>query len=537
MSASYSSIQQTPQAAYARFKETHPAHVWIIDDDTLVTQSLMTLFELETSHVITAFNNPKKALDALENILGERAEIPEVIISDFLMPGGMDGISFLSQVRQKLPDTTCILLTGYADKENAIAAINQVGLYRYIEKPWDNSTLLLTLKTGIEHARLTAQLRNTIEDLTEAKQELFNTNKHLEHVVALRTRQWHAAFSELQTIITQTVDAIITLDAQWQIVTLNPSARTLLAQAFGRSELSDWQSASCAHAFESAVLGEVCEGQLGCVPVEYTVSMFEAESAPDTAVNGASPYHQAKYIVVLRDIARRKEAERLRDDFVATLTHDLRTPLLATIQTLGFLTDGLMGPLSEKQMPVLAMMKDSHESLLSLVNTLLDVYRYESGKQRLIFDTVDVFALIKRVLDTLHSLAEAKSQNLTLSCASQESSSCWNVLADSSEIRRVLTNLIGNAIKFTPEKGQIKVHIATDKHRVLVSVMDNGPGIPPEDVSTLFERFAQGTRLHRVSGSGLGLFLSQQIAKAHGGQILIDSTVGSGSTFTLILPQ
>jgi signal transduction histidine kinase len=362
--------------------------------------------------------------------------------------------------------------------------------------------------------------------------------------VALRTRQWHAAFHELQTIIAQTVDAILTFDAQWQIVSVNPAGKALLSKAFGRSENSDWQGLSCASVFESAenfqnLDSQVAEGQLGNVPVEYTVSIFEAEALEgslNVQVNGHAPHTAPRYIAVLRDIARRKEAERLRDDFVATLTHDLRTPLLATIQTLGFLMEGVMGPLTDQQTPVLSMMKDSHETLLSLVNTLLDVYRYESGKQRLIFDTVDLSALVKRVVDSLQSLADAKNQTITLHDMG-ELSHPVTVWADATELRRVLTNLLGNAIKFTPERGKIDVAIRLKQGQAHVKVQDNGPGIPPEDVATLFERFAQGTRLHRVSGSGLGLFLSQQIAKAHGGQILIESEIARGSIFTLVLPR
>jgi DNA-binding NtrC family response regulator len=142
--------------------------VFIVDDEMMVTSSLQTMLGLETSHHIHCFNSP---MDALEQVSTIR---PDVVISDFSMPG-MDGITFLRKVKQALPEATLILLTGYADKENAIEAINSVGIYRYIEKPWDNEELKISINNGLERAHLVGDLKRSVQELTQARAELERT--------------------------------------------------------------------------------------------------------------------------------------------------------------------------------------------------------------------------------------------------------------------------------------------------------------------------------------------------------------------------
>ncbi|MEB3244420.1 MAG: ATP-binding protein [Vampirovibrionales bacterium] len=562
-SLSVASDQLTPQG-----RSEQLGLIWVVDDDPLVTQSLATLIELELPNPLQTFNSPKAALKQLNALLEAGFQLPELIISDFLMPGGMDGIAFLRQVREKLPESTCVLLTGYADKENAIAAINQAEIYRYIQKPWDNAVLLQTIHTGLERARLVSDLRTNIVALNEAKTELARYNEHLEQVVAMRTRQWHATFHELQTIVNQTADAIITLDARLNVLSVNPAAQQLLLRAYGPatkldlagmpanpglpggqgSKAPDFTGLPLGPAFgrflgevtSSAIPEHAFETLLGTLSIEASLSRTDdalLESLHSrTSAEKQTPDKTPSYIAIVRDISRRKEAERLRDDFVSTLTHDLRTPLLATIQTIGFMTQGVMGALNDEQQNVLAVMKDSHESLLKLVNTLLDVYRYESGKQRLILEPLAITPLAERVFNAIKPLAEAKFQTLAFDPHANTLEA--KVLGDSAELRRLMTNLLGNAIKFTPEGGQITMTVCVPEPDWLeVSVRDNGPGIPAEDLPNLFGRFVQGTRAHRNSGSGLGLFLSQQIAKAHGGLLGASSTLGEGSCFWLRLPS
>ena len=137
----------------------------IVDDEKIVTSAFKALFKVEGFSNVSLFNSPAEALDYLQN------EEPDLIISDFLMPE-MNGLQFLTEAKKLYPETSMILLTGYADKENAIKAINEIGLYKYIEKPWDNDDLIVNIKNGIERSHLLGNLRAKIKELETAHKEL-----------------------------------------------------------------------------------------------------------------------------------------------------------------------------------------------------------------------------------------------------------------------------------------------------------------------------------------------------------------------------
>lgn len=141
------------------------AVVGLVDDEEMVVTSLESFLQLATDHHIVASTSPAEALDRLSE------EPPHVVVADFMMPG-MDGIEFLSKVKERFPTATRVLLTGYADKENAIRAINEVGIYQYMEKPWDNEQIRLVIRNGIERARLLRDLDGHIAELEEARDEV-----------------------------------------------------------------------------------------------------------------------------------------------------------------------------------------------------------------------------------------------------------------------------------------------------------------------------------------------------------------------------
>lgn len=139
--------------------------VILVDDEEMVVAALEGLLQLETSYRVLTFTSPERALEAVEH------ERPETVVADFLMPG-MDGIEFLQRVRGLEPTATRILLTGYADRDNAIRAINVVGLYHYLEKPWDNQRLMMVVRNGVERARLFRELGRRLAELESANEEL-----------------------------------------------------------------------------------------------------------------------------------------------------------------------------------------------------------------------------------------------------------------------------------------------------------------------------------------------------------------------------
>ncbi len=510
--------------------------VFIVDDEMMVTASLQTMLTLETSHRVHCYNSPLEALEKAQTLS------PDVIISDFSMPG-MDGIAFLREIKKILPEATLILLTGYADKENAIEAINTVGIYRYIEKPWDNEDLKISIHNGLERSHLVGDLKQSVQALTEARGELQKTNQHLEALVEERTRDLRDTYQKLQSIVNNTADGILTLDAALNLTSINPAAERWLRQVDGFQQ-ADLLSVPLDQLLKlppcngvariiTALLKDpqplqVEEVLIGPLPLEANVS-------PLSSLDGQQAGQG--FVMVLRDITQRKEIERLRDDFMSTLTHDLRTPLLAAIQTLGFFADGTLGELTSRQLELITMLVQSNRELLGLVNVLLEVYKYESGRQKLLLDTVDLDDLLKRIVQELAALANNREQDLHFERLPGLKPEQFKVWGDKQELKRVFVNLIGNAINFTPKQGKIEVSAELLPNRTLkIQVKDNGRGIPADDIPQLFQRFSQGTSKQRSSGSGLGLYLSRQIVEAHQGQIWVESTEGQGSRFYVVLP-
>lgn len=253
-----------------------------------------------------------------------------------------------------------------------------------------------------------------------------------------------------------------------------------------------------------------------------------------------------------RSMDAQSQMIRQRDDFVARLTHDLRTPLVAANRMLKLFQDSTFGPISDEANEALGTIIDSNHHLLNMVNTLLEVHRHEAGNKTLALAPLNLESLATTVVQELRPLAEAKGVacELVLTAPSRSiEDPTWQVKGDSLELRRVLTNLVGNAIKFT-DRGRVTVTLSHDfptlvdeddsetfarnQDWVAISVADTGIGIAPEEQANIFERFRQG--YHRRAGHGLGLHLSQRLAQLHGGHITVTSTPGQGSCFTLYLP-
>ena len=196
------------------------ARIIVVDDEKMVTSAFRTLFAVEGIKGGAFFNSPKEALDYMQK------EAPDLIISDFLMPE-MNGLEFLREAKKLYSETSMILLTGYADKENAIRAINEIGLYKYIEKPWDNDDLLMNIRNGVERSHLLSDLREKIAELEEAKKQLEIYSNDLERLVAERTHELSQANQKLSGIINHCADGIIILDKDGRIEQINPACENM----------------------------------------------------------------------------------------------------------------------------------------------------------------------------------------------------------------------------------------------------------------------------------------------------------------------
>lgn len=509
----------------------------VVDDERMVTSAFKTLLKVEGFSDAQCFNSPIEALEYL------KTEEPDLIVSDFLMPD-MNGLEFLREAKKLYPEMSMILLTGYADKENAIKAINEIGLYKYIEKPWDNDDLIMNIKNGIERSHLLSSLRTKIAELEEAKKELQKYSEHLEELVEARTAALRQANSKLEGIINYCADGIIIIDKDGNIEQVNPTCENMIGlletsikkKKFQEIVSSDKRELDNSSHNNRGILGLGKDNTEILLRDYYITNALSSVKTPVeislAAISSDEGDDPEKFVGVIRDVSEQKEAERLRDDFVATLTHDLRTPLLAAIQTLKFFLDGSIGELTERQAVLLSTMLKSNEDLLGLVNALLEVYRFESGKLSLCRTNFTVSDLIEQCYNELKPLAESKNIEFELNSEIDD-----NVLinADKSEIKRVMMNLCGNAVNYTNIGGKIEILAKAQSGDFIFSVSDNGNGIPKEDIPHLFMRFSQGTSRKRSTGTGLGLYLSRQIVEAHGGKIWLESKVNKGSEFTFLL--
>ena len=179
-------------------------------------------------------------------------------------------------------------------------------------------------------------------------------------------------------------------------------------------------------------------------------------------------------------------------------------------------------------------MKKSNEDMLGLVNALLEVYKYESGKLNLCKTKFSLKDFIAECLSQLKPLADKKEIEIE---TVYEDAQDADITADRNELRRVLLNLCGNALNHTPKGGHIEVISSNKDGDLILSVKDNGIGIPKNDLSKLFKRFSQGTSQKRSAGTGLGLYLSRQIVEAHEGKIWAESELNKGSVFSLLIPK
>ena len=252
------------------------------------------------------------------------------------------------------------------------------------------------------------------------------------------------------------------------------------------------------------------------------------------------------FVKVTRDMTEQKRAQealllakeeaersnRFKDQFLSTMSHELRTPLNAVLGFSDLLGEESYGPLNERQARYVSHINKGGHHLLRLINDILDLSKIEAGRLQLSLENVPVNRTFAEAFDTLRPLAEKKSHKLIMAASTN-----FNVKADSTRFKQILLNLIGNAIKFTPEGGKIELSASKVDQMVRVEVRDSGPGIPPEEQRRIFEAFYRLTNTDKaIEGTGLGLAITQRLVELHGGKLGLESELGSGSCFYFTLP-
>ena len=238
-----------------------------------------------------------------------------------------------------------------------------------------------------------------------------------------------------------------------------------------------------------------------------------------------------------RDVSEREEMEEIKRQFVSVVSHELRTPLTSIKGSLQMLDSGLLGPLEPDQQELVTMAVANAGRLGNLVNDILDLERLDSGRMPLEPVTVPASTLAQQGVDGIRGAAEAAGVRLTL--ALPNANVDVDVHVDPHRILQVLTNLLGNAIKFSERGSTVTVSVRRDESWVDIAVSDQGRGIPDDQLATVFDRFGQveSGDARREGGTGLGLAIAKEITERSGGTLTVESSLGVGSTFTIRLPS
>ena len=260
------------------------------------------------------------------------------------------------------------------------------------------------------------------------------------------------------------------------------------------------------------------------------------EGAPDkrftasvTMLNSAE--HKNTYLMIIKDVTNQKEIETLKEDFVATLTHDLKVPIIAESNMLNFLLSGKFGELSPKQQEAIENMQKSNNELLELVHIVLDTYKVRDSGIELFKQPVVLSKLIKDVAAEMKPIADASKNPIVVKI--QEDN---ELLLDKLQMKRVLKNLIQNAISYGKTNTDIELKLFKRDKNAVITVKDYGKGIAKEDITKIFNKYFSASKKFRKIGTGLGLYLSKEIIEAHKGSLVVQSEENKYTEFCITLP-
>jgi len=378
------------------------------------------------------------------------------------------------------------------------------------------------------------------EAIQQANRELIVLNLTLEERVKARTieledviRQVNNEKEKTDRIIDEITDGVIVTDATGKILLINPAAQMLLLGNKRHAIPTDLSEVA-----HNRHLQEIFQNPAEAATREVGID-DPAHLSPRVLKATAVPLKNERgdllgKVAVFHDITSFKEVDRLKSEFISQVSHELRTPLTSIKGYIDNLRDGIAGALEEKQQNYLDRMSKNADHLACLINDLLDVSRIESGKMALNLTTLSLRDLVAEVINNLRPIAAEKQLEIIVKEFVVES----RIRGDYAKLEQVITNLLDNAMKFTPPGGRITITLEHDGQFLKTSIQDTGVGIPPEKRSKIFERFYRIERESpsKVNGTGLGLHIAKNLIEMHGGQISVTSDVGKGSEFSFTLP-
>jgi two-component system NtrC family sensor kinase len=416
-------------------------------------------------------------------------------VGDDLKDG--DPLELAEEFLMKRPKLPIVLI---AQQEHAGQMLQgmRIGIRDYIVPPHNGDVLLAAVERGLQQRKV-----NESWLAQEAKRQTSPLDQRL---------------SELEEILKRVDDGVLLLDAQHRVVMVNETMR----KAFSVEEEVVGASVETLFRDEDILRALKSEGENGHSEISASdgrVFSMQVTQIPEVGT-----------VASLHDISYLKELDRLKGDFVNTVSHDLRSPLTAILGYVELIERA--GDVNEQQAQFIERVKVSVESTTDLIENLLNLGRLEVG---LVDDMreMQIKDLIDDSLEVFSSLGQEKELTIRFTAGDAIS----EVVGSRTQLRQVVDNLIGNAVKYTTRGGEIRVSLHEEDRQVIFQVADNGPGIPQSEHKNIFEKFYRARNVNEeVEGTGLGLAIVQTVVDNHGGRIWVESKPRKGSIFTVVLP-
>ncbi len=464
----------------------------------------------------------------------------DVVIVDYLLGDGtaFDVLDVLEHTAAQedcpLAETDAagpavILTTGAGNEETAVRAM-KAGAYDYMIKDLERNYLKV-LPQVVEKALAHKKTEDALKQY----------HNNLESLVKERTEQLAEEKELLSVTLSSMTDGVIAVNTEKRVILFNKVAENL---AKWRSQEVQGKPVDGVFRFIDEKTRKSLES-----PIDKVLKSGNMESGTDrdalVARDGskcpisatAAPICKNDgttigVVMVLRDVSREREVDRMKTDFVSSVSHELRTPLTSIkAYTATILRDPNMPDKTRHEF--LSVIDEESNRLKSLIDGLLEVSRIEAGTVKVVREPVDIAAIIDQVLPALRPIADKKNIHLETDLGDE----LGRLQADESKIRSMITNLLNNAIKFTPEQGEVCVSVRLQAQELVIRVSDTGIGIPKEDLPRIFDRFYRVYQPDRqMPGTGLGLAIVKEIVNMHAGRIEVESEPGQGTTFTIFLP-
>ena len=545
------------------------ARILVVDDEEQVVQIFQDMLTQQGYEVVSSSNGD----DAIAKVTRENFDL---VLTDINLPG-VDGLEVVRAAKAADKDTCVILITGCASTTTAIDALRQ-GAYDYITKPFDLWETAKAIERGLESRHLARENRRLIRELETANTEL------QQHEVILRRKVEQATHRQAALIEAgKAISKSLNLHDTCQVVAEQAARMVGVSRCviFLLDGGSDEYLAEAATGVDAAILPEIrfqtglgfhgqtvvdaqsrivedVTNQVGTealwehlpatnaliLPLVSKESVIGTLTALDR--EGGFSREDQDVLSMLASQAtiavanallyeRTKELDRLKSEFVAVVSHEVRTPLTSIKGSLELLADERFLELPTPQRELLSISQANTERLITLINDILDFSKLEASKLPMTMERVEVQRVLMEAVENIRGLAGQRQISIDV----RVDDSVGQIEADPMRMGQVVTNLLGNAIKFSPDEGRVEVFASGDEKGVTVSVRDYGRGIAPRDVARLFQRFAQldSSTTRKAGGTGLGLVISKGIVEQHGGTIWVESAVDQGSTFSFSLPR